>query len=157
VFVVWWQTLVVALSSSIAGGVLTSVGTYAIYLQQKRNRERHQAVETVAAALAALREIDPDVYAERLRLDDRGRELIADKRARWLEAVGRLEILAATHPGEIAKLSESVITKGGLVLIRLDEQVGATSEISMAWLEAVPAAYKTAVDDARKIARIVAS
>jgi hypothetical protein len=117
----------------------------------------HQAVEAVAAALTALREIDPDVYAERLRLDDRGRELIADRRARWLEAVGRLEILAATRRGEIAKLSESVIKKGGLVLIRLDEQVGATSEISMAWLEAVPAAYKTAVDDARKIARIVAS
>jgi hypothetical protein len=79
---------VVALSSSIAGGVLASAGTYVVYLQQRRNRKREQAVETVAAALTALREIDPDAYAERLPIDERGRELISDKRGRWLQ--GRL-------------------------------------------------------------------
>ena len=48
VFMVWWQTLVVALSSSIAGGVLISTGAYVIYLQQKRNRD-HGKLSTAGA------------------------------------------------------------------------------------------------------------
>jgi hypothetical protein len=153
---VWWQTLLVALASSIVGGVLTSAGTYAMNVQQQRSQKRVQAVESIAAILTALRELDPEVYGERLRLDERGRELIADKRTRWLAAAGRLEVLAATHPdSDIASLSESVISKGGLVLIRLDERIDAASELSDAWLKAIPEQHRAAIEDARRLARLM--
>lgn len=154
---VWWQTLLVALASSIVGGVLTSTGTYLVNVQQRRTQKREQAVETIAAILTALRELDPEVYGERLRFDERGRELIADKRARWLAAASRLEVLAAMHPGsEIASMSDSVIKRGGLVLIRLDERVGAASSVSDAWLTAIPEQHRAAVEDARRLVRLIA-
>jgi hypothetical protein len=154
---VWWQTLVVALASSVSGGLLVSSGNYFLYRQQRRHEEREQALSTIGSVLAALREIDPDVYVERLRVDERGRELIADKRARWLSAVDRLEILRARQPvSEVSDLAKSVIKKGTLVLIRLDEMVGAGRAVSTAWLEAIPPRYQEAVEEAERLAQLLA-
>jgi hypothetical protein len=139
----------------IAGGIIATAGSYVLSLEQQRRQLRQQAVESAAAALAALREIDPEVWVDRLRDVDRGRELIADKSTRWLAAVGRLELLAALHPdSETEDLAESVIKKGGLVLIRLRERVGESGDVSDTWLEVVPDHYRAAVKDARSLVRL---
>lgn len=151
----WWQTLIIALASSIIGGVLTSAGTYLVDRQRQQTQRRERAIGAVAAALAALRELDPEVYAERLR-DERAPELMADKRTRWLAAAGQLEVLAARHPdSEIATLVESVIKKGGLMVLRLSEQVGTTRDVSDAWLKVIPEQHRAAIEDARRLARLL--
>jgi hypothetical protein len=154
--VVWWQTLLVALASSVVGGVLAQLGGSLLYRQQQRTRDRERAAETLGAVLTALREISPDTYAERLRIDPRAGELIMDKRDRWLDAAGRLEVLVALRrEAEVATLGESVIKKGNLLLIRLDEMVGAANPPSQAWLEAIPPRYEEAVHDVRELVRII--
>jgi hypothetical protein len=52
-------------------------------------------------------------------------------------------------------LSESVISKGGLVLIRLAERIDAASELSDAWLKAIPEQHRAVVEDARRLARLM--
>lgn len=152
--VAWWQTLIVALTSAVVGGIIAAAGSYVVYLEQQRGHLRQQAVKAAAAALTALREIDPEVWVDRLS-GEGSRELIADKSARWFAAVGRLELLAALHPDSVVEdLVESVIKKGGVVLIRLRERVGESGDMSDTWMKVVPDLHRAAVNDARQLARL---
>jgi hypothetical protein len=155
--VVWWQTALVALASSAVGGALTWWGSYFVFKQQERVRRREEAARIAGAAIAALRELDPQVFVERLQLHERGREMMVQKWERWVSAAGGLDVLRAMYPDtEVARLAESVIGKGQLVVLRLDEQVRAGQGYpGQGWWDAVGGRYEEAADDAGRLVRAV--
>jgi hypothetical protein len=121
-------------------------------------RRREEAARLAGAALAALRELDPEVWGERLELrapDESARVMAAAKRTRWLEAVDGLYVLVALNPkSRVAELARIVIARGGLVSIRLVEVADGAS-ISDAWREAIPQVYTEGVEAAEKLVREV--
>jgi hypothetical protein len=121
-------------------------------------RRREEAARLAGAALAALRELDPEVWGERLELrapDESARVMAAAKRTRWLEAVDGLYVLVALNPNSrVAELARIVIARGGLVSIRLVEVADGAS-ISDAWRDAIPQVYTEGVEAAEKLVREV--
>src|SRR5947209_3094614 len=121
---IWWETALVALGSSIVGGLLSWLGSFLLLRAQTRSRRREEAGRFVGEALAALRELDPDVYLERLQLEERGREQMQAKADRWLRAAGGLEVLRASRPEleETGTLVLGVLKDARLVVLRMTEQ-----------------------------------
>lgn len=154
----WWQTLIVTLSSSFIGGAIAIGGSLLLYNKQQRARENRQHAEVVGAVVSALREINPLVYADRLRYDERRLDLMADKRARWLAAAGGLEVLSVTHrDSDVASLCETIIGKGNVLLVRLDEAANAKNELGGIWYDAVPPIHDAAMQAVRELANALNS
>lgn len=149
----WWQTALVALASSAVGGILTTAGSDFLERRRSADRRREEAARAVGAALAALREIDPEVWGDRLAVRADALGIVVNKRDQWLTAAGGLDVLAAWHPNaRVAELVETIVDRAGLVLIRLDE-VAHGADVDEAWRVAIPRAYQQAVSAARELVR----
>ena len=141
------------------GGALTWWGSYFVFRRQERARRREEGGRLAGAAMAALRELEPDVFVERLQLHERGREMMVEKWDRWLSAAGGLDVLRVLYPsGEVATLVESLIVRGRLVAWRLDEQVtGRGGYPDETWLTVVGGEYLEALDESERLIRLVQS
>lgn len=84
----WWQTALVALGSAVVVGVLSWSGSYGLFRAQRNARYREEAARLIGEAMAALRELDPEVFLERMQLDERGAEVMGRKVERWIAARG---------------------------------------------------------------------
>jgi len=145
----WWQTAVVALGSALVGGGLSWFGSFALLRAQTKTRRRDEAGRIIGEALAAIRELDPEVFVERLQLHERGVDLMQEKADRWLRAAGGLDVLRATRPDmdEVGALAQGVIKDSRLVVLRMTEEVaGRRGYPSEAWWKAVLPAYRSSVD-----------
>jgi hypothetical protein len=156
----WWQTAAVSISSSALGGILAVAGSYFLASRHRRAQEREDAIRSVGAVLSALRELDPSTWGDRIayrREADahEALEIAAAKRARWLVAADRLEVLGALHPdSRIAELVETVADRGNLVSIRLDE-VAHGARVDDMWQKVIPAVHAEALESARELVRLV--
>jgi hypothetical protein len=158
----WWQTLAVSLSSSALGGFLTAVGSEVLGRRQRRAQQRVEYARLTGAALGALREINPELWGDRIAYrretpehEQEALAMAAEKRLRWLSASDGLEVIAAQNPGtKVADLAEAVIDRGNLVSIRLGE-VAHGARIDEPWRRAIPAAHEQAVDAARELIKLV--
>jgi hypothetical protein len=154
--VVWWQTALVALGSAVIGGVLSWFGSFLLFRSQTKARRREEAGRLVGEAMAALRELDPQVFLERLQLHERGAELMQEKAERWLRAAGGLDVLHASRPtmDEAGALAYSVIERARLVVLRMTEEVVAGRGYpNEAWWNAVLPAYQHCLDSLERMVR----
>lgn len=136
---------------------LTWFGSYSVFRLQEKARRLEAARRSVGAALAALRELNPEVWVPRLQADRFGaRKLMESKRTLWLSAAGELEVLRATFPDtEVARLAEKVLDRGHLVMILVSEQVSATQEPRQQWWDVIGGAHEAAVTAAKELLRAI--
>lgn len=152
----WWETGIVAIASTVTGGALTFASTYGLARRQDRLRRREEAARIVGAALGALRQLDPEVWGERIKLagPERGLQLVTERWALWLAAATGLEVLVALNPGSrTAELAGVTLAKGNTVAIRLDELARLGANINEAWTTQIPIVHGEALDAARELAR----
>jgi hypothetical protein len=155
-----WPTAAVALASSGIGGSLAIAGGGFSARRQERLRRREEAARIAAAALAALYELNPEVWGDRIDTRETNRPeealaMAAEKRERWLEAADGLYVLLALYPGgPIADHARSVINGGNVLSIRLDE-VAHGAGIGEAWRTAMPEAHARALEAAESLVREV--
>ena len=157
---IWWQTALIALGSSLLGGVVVTIvqawfrrGERAADIREKR---REEAGRIVGPAFASLRDLEPNANVGALRGNERAQEALEGKWDRWLAAAGVLEVLGATHPdSDVAELSESVISKGTDLLARLHIAIQAGGAQEQAWWDAVNSLRDEAMAEARQLVRAV--
>jgi hypothetical protein len=146
------------LASTALGGGIAIAGSGFLGRRQDRLRRREEEARIAGTALAALRELDPEVWGERLALrasTESTRGMAAAKRTRWLEAVDGLYVLVALNPNsKTAELARIVIARGGLVSIRLVEVADGAS-ITDAWREAIPQVFAEGLEAAEELVREV--
>lgn len=152
---VWWQTAVVAFGSAVLGGVLSWFGSLLTFRAKTRVRRREEEGRVVGEAMAALRELDPEVFIERLQLHERGADLMREKAERWLRAAGGLDVLRASRPAmdEAGALAYGVIEHSRLVVLRMTEQVTANGYPTGAWWDAVLPAYENGLASLERLVR----
>jgi hypothetical protein len=146
------------LASTAVGGAIAIAGSGILVRWQDRLRRREEAARIAGAALAALRELNPEVWGERIALQspaESARITTAAKRTRWLDAVGGLYVLVALYPtSRVADLARTIIARGDLVSIRLNE-VADGARITEAWEKAIPEHYHEGVGAAEELVREV--
>jgi|SRR5205085_11628497 len=152
---VWWQTAVVAFGSAVGGGGLSWFGSLLTFRAQTRVRRREEEGRVVGEAMAALRELDPEVFIERLQLHERGADLMREKAERWLKAAGGLDVLRASRPAmdEAGALAYGVIEHARLVVLRMTEEVSASGYPSGAWWDAVLPEYENCLASLERLVR----
>lgn len=153
---VWWQTAVVALGAALVGGVLSWSGSLTLFRAQTKARRRDEAGRIVGEALGAMRELDPEVFVERLQLHPYGTELMQEKADRWLRAAGGLDVLRASRPAtdEAGALAFGVIQDSRLVVLRMTEEVAARQGYpSDQWRNAVVPRYESCLDRLERLVR----
>lgn len=152
---VWWQTAVVALGSAVVGGLLSWSGSFLLFRIETKARRREEEGHIVGEAMAAMRELDPEVFMERLQLHERGAELMQEKAERWLRAAGGLDVLRASRPAmdEAGALAYGVIERSRLVVIRMTEEVAVRNYPSDAWWNAVLPAYQDCLERLERLVR----
>lgn len=152
---VWWQTAVVAFGSALLGGVLSWFGSFFTLRAQTRARRREDEGRVVGEAMAALRELDPEVFMERLKLHEHGADLMREKVERWLRAAGGLDVLRASRPvmDEAGALAYGVIEHTRLVVLRMTEEVAAHGHPREAWWNAVLPAYENCLESLERLVR----
>jgi hypothetical protein len=154
--VTWWQTAVVSISASLVGGCLALAGSAFMFRAQERARRRRETGAAVGAALAALRDVEPEESIARLVRHEHGRQLIDERGERWRAASAGLDVLAATHArGRVPALCDSVIKTGHLVVVRLEEAVrGGYEYPDEKWWKALNESHALAMAELRDLVRL---
>jgi hypothetical protein len=146
---------VVAFGSAVLGGVLSWLGSLLTFRAQTTVRRREEEGRVVGEAMAALRELDPEVFIERLQLHERGADLMREKAERWLRAAGGLDVLRASRPAmdEAGALAYGVIEHSRLVVLRMTEEVTASGHPAGAWWDAVLPEYENCLASLERLVR----
>jgi hypothetical protein len=136
--------------------VLTWSGSFLLFRAQRKARRREEEGRLVGEAMAALRELDPEVFLERLQLHERGAELMHEKAERWLRAAGGLDVLRASRPAmdEAGALAYGAIDRARLVVLRMTEEVvPGRAYPTQAWWDAVLPAYEHCLNSLERLVR----